>query len=66
MMLHYANSESEDEIKMIRDIFGKEFLVDLIKEEQPDKVFYSGPLVLEGALRKLEPELKLKTAIEYL
>ena len=66
MMLHYANSESEQEVKMIRDIMGKDYFVNLVQEEQPDKVFFSGGLNLEYALRKAEPDLKLNSGIEYL
>jgi hypothetical protein len=65
-MIHYANSENEDEIKIIRGNFGKEYLTELMQEEQPDQVFFSGPSKLEYALRKAEPELKLKMPIEYL
>ncbi len=32
-----------------------------MEEEQPDKVFFSGPPKLESILRKAEPELKLKS-----
>ena len=46
MQLHYANNESEQEIKMVRDIVGKEFFVGLMEEEQPDRVYFSGNLVM--------------------
>jgi hypothetical protein len=55
MMLHYANAETEQEIKMIRDIFGKEFFISLMQEEQPDRVYFAGHLSLETAIRKAEP-----------
>lgn len=51
-MLHYANSDVEKEVKMVRDVLGKDFFVTLMQEEQPDRVFFSGPLKLEYILRK--------------
>lgn len=55
MMLHYSNGETEHEIKMIRDLMGKEFFTELIAQEQPDRIFFSGAATLEHALRRLEP-----------
>ena len=37
---------------MVRDIVGKEFFVGLMEEEQPDRVYFSGTLAMETALRK--------------
>ena len=65
-MLHYANSESEEEITMVRDIFGKEFFVNLMQEEDPDRVYFAGGLALETALRQAEPDLKLRNEIQFL
>ena len=31
-MLHYSNGETEQEIKMVRDIIGKEFFTNLVQE----------------------------------
>ena len=54
-MLHYGNSETEQEIQMVRDILDKDFFIKLMEEEQPDKVFFAGHHNLEAALRKAEP-----------
>lgn len=61
MILHYQNTEIEHEVKMIKENFSSEFFTALLEEEQPDRVICSGPSTLEEILRKVEPELKLKT-----
>lgn len=65
-MLHYQNTEVEHEVKMIKDNFNREYLVDLMAQEQPDHVYYSGPAALEQIVRKAEPEFKLRAPIHYL